>query len=319
MKKFLVFLVSAIAVFTPNYLFAQNLNDSELSNISFEFCGNWSQQRIDKLEMAVAQWKNTDVCIKFQNKSNNDISINLDYPLLKKDQLWDSVCSIDNSFEQYISNINEIKNLTIPAGATITKNIKLFFPIWIDWNIWWCVTFYAENSLQNQWNSSITTILRQWFPMSFFIWSAESIKNEISISNFSAKLDENNDVILNLNIENIWNLSDKVVLKWTIKNKLWWLDKDIEIDAWIIEPWKTITITKNVGSIGKCYWWLFDVSLNAESTPHFSFDITNSNIDPELIESKIFSSSTSLTYIPRMILWVIIFGIIVMIVVIRRK
>lgn len=316
MKKILIVLLCAFTLFTPRFLLAQN---SDLWNIYFEFCWDWTTPWTNKLYLPTSQWKNNSVCLKFQNKSDKNITITIDYPSLTKDQLWDNVCSINNWFEQYITNVKDLKSLVIPAGATITKNLNIFFPIWIDWNIWWCVAYYIQDDANTAWWSQIKTILRQWFPMEFFVWSAESIKNEIKISDFSAKLDENKDVIITLNLTNVWNLSDSIVLKWNIKNKFWWIDKDIEIDGWIIEPWKTVTITQNIGWIWRWYGWLFDVSVQAESTPHFAFDISKSNIDPELIETKSFESDTSIVEVPRLIICTIFLGLLVLILIIKKK
>ena len=316
MKKLFFSLAFLLAFITPNFWFTQN---NDLWNINFEFC--WENQWKHKLSLSTSRWKNHTICMQFTNKSQKAIKINLDYPSLVKDQLWDSVCSIDNLFEQFITNIDDVKTLSIPAWTTITKDLDIFFPIWIEWNIWWCIAFYIQDNTETQWwTSQIKTILRQGFPIDIFVWTTESIKNEIEISNFTTNLDENSDLIISFKLTNIWNLSNNLIIKWNINNKFWSLNKNFEIEWWIIQPWQSISITKNIGWIWKSYWWLFDISLAVESTPHFEFDVSKSNIDPDLVETKEFEASTSFVQVPRLLLLTIAFGLsVIVLLIIKRR
>lgn len=293
-------------------------DDNWLWNIHFWFCDKWIDNVHDTLNIAIEQWKTTEVCISFYNDANQDITLNIDYPILGTDQDGWPSCSIDNSFENYIENINQIKTLVIPAGELVQTSIKLNFPIWIEWEQWGCLAFSAVGEKEN--NSvgafSLNTVIRRAYHMHFFVWWIQDIKNELKIDNIETYLNENKEVVLKFNISNLWNIEESLDISWNISN-IFGYKKDFIVEGWKIQPNRTLPIEVNIGTIAS-YGWLFNIDININSTPFFSYDISNSSIEPTLLESKQFTASTTFFQIPWLIIIIVIIVILLIITIFRK-
>lgn len=298
-----------------------NLNnvwdDNWLGNIHFWFCNEWTDRLSDSLSMAVEQWSTSNACLLFYNDSNQDISLNMEYTMLWKDQFWQDSCTNDTSFEQYITNISQIKRLTIPSWQSVKLDLELNFPIWIDWNVGGCVEYDVEsNKEHNNGGLVIETVVKKAFHMKFFVGGIQDIKNELEINNIQSYFNENKELIIKFDISNIWNLEDSLDISWNISN-IFWFSKNFVIEWWKILPDRTLPIEINVWTIAS-YGWIFNININIVSTPFFSYDISNSSIDPTLLEPKEFTASTTFFQMPWLILIILIILILLIITIFRK-
>lgn len=290
-----------------------------LWNIHFWFCDQWVDNLSKWLNIAIEQWKTSEVCIAFYNDAKEDITINIDYTILGVDQDWWPSCSIDNSFEQYIENIDQIKQLVIPWWELVQTSMKLNFPIWIEWDLWWCLAFSLED---DQWDNNwgwwimISTIFRRAFHMHFFVGWIQDIKNELEITNIETYLNWNKEVILKFDITNTWNLENSLEISWDISN-MFGYKKDFIVEWWRIMPNRTLPIEINIWTIAS-YGWLFNIDININSTPFFSYDISNSSIDPTLLKSKEFTASTTFFQMPWLIIIIVVIVILLIITIFRK-
>jgi len=293
-------------------------DDNWLWNIHFWFCDKWIDNVHDTLNIAIEQWKSTDVCISFYNDANQDVTLNIDYPILGTDQDGWPSCSIDNSFENYIENLNQIKTLVIPAGELVQTSIKLNFPVWIEWEQWACLAFSAVDKEENSSAGafSLNTVIRRAYHMHFFVWWIQDIKNELKIDNIETYLNENKEVLLKFNVSNLWNIEESLDILWNISN-IFGYKKDFIVEWWKIQPNRTLPIEVNIGTIAS-YGWLFNIDINVTSTPFFSYDISNSSIDPTLLEAKEFSASTTFFQMPWLILIILIILILLIVTIFRK-
>ena len=290
-----------------------------LWNIHFWFCDQWIDNLSEWLNMAIEQWKTSEVCLAFYNDAREDIEINVDYTVLGVDQDGWPSCSIDNSFEQYIENIDQIKNLVIPGGELVQTSMKLYFPIWIEWDLWWCLAFsVVDAQWDDNWGGWITlsTIIRRAYHMHFFVWGIQNVKNELQIDNIESHLNENKELILTFNITNIWNLEESLEI-WGYVSNIFGYKKEFVVEWWRVSPNKTLPIEINIGTIAS-YGWLFDININVVSTPFFSYNISNSSIDPTLLEAKEFTASTTFFQMPWLILIIVIILILLIITIFRK-
>lgn len=293
-------------------------DDNGLWNLHFGFCNQWIDNISTSLNAAVSQWEENNVCFVISNDSNQDITIDLEYPTLVQDQFWSDACSIDNSFENFITNIDEVRTLTIPAGNYLIKELKLSFPIWIDWNQWWCITYKIPDN-NDEWPTGwfvVKTVIRKWYMMKFFVWAIDDIKNELIISNTQATLNANKDLILSFNLENKWNLEDAIEIHGTVSN-IFWYSKEFTIEWWKLLPERNLNISWNLGPIPS-YWWLFNINFTTISTPYFEYDISNSSIDPSVLEPKEFTASTTFFQMPWLVVIIVIILILLIISIFRK-
>lgn len=287
-----------------------------LINIHFGFCDQWINNLSDSLNAAVEQSKPTEFCMAIYNDAPIDLVLNMEY-----DTLWNNgLCTLDTSFEKFIENIDQIKSLVIPANETVQTSIKINFPVWIEWKIWWCVAYSI--AWEDWWDDegwlTLKTVFRNAYVMNFFVWWIDDIKNEIIFNDISTELDSNKDLNLNFTLSNEWNLEDKIEINWIITNIFWYKKNfNIEWKGIQLTPWSAVPISAVLWSIPSYGWW-YKIEFTATATPFFSYDISNSSIDPTLLEAKEFSASTTFFQMPWLILIILIILILLIVTIFRK-
>lgn len=292
-----------------------------LTNIHFWFCDQGLEDRSSSLNAAIDQWKTTEFCMVFYNDAAEDITLNMDYV-----SMLDNTCTLDSSFEKFIVNIDQIKTLVIPAQEQVQTSLKINFPVWIEGVIWWCVAYTVaekespENDATPTWWGwiAIQPIFRTASHMTFFVWWIEDINNDISFSDIQANLDDNKDLNLNFVLSNDWNLEDKIEIKGTITN-IFWYKKDFTIEwKWIqLTPGTSVPVSAVLWSLPS-YGWLYNIEFTATATPFFSYDISNSSIDPTLLEAREFTASTTYFQMPWLIIIIVVIVILLIITIFRK-
>jgi hypothetical protein len=123
---------------------------------------------------------------------------------------------------------------------------------------------------------------------------------------------------LDFNLKNVWNLENTFVISWYITN-IFWFKRPFKIDwEWArLQAWNQKPLNINVWSIPS-YGWLFKVTINVIASPYFSYSIDSSNIDPKLLEDKVFTITTSYFEMPWLILIIVVLVILFLIVAFRK-
>ena len=295
-----------------------NNNFKWLAAIEFWFCNEWTDNLSSNLNYAVNIWQPFKVCALFHNKSNQDITIHVDIVDGATSAQWDKTCDFSSTNIQNFINkadIKDLENVVIPAGDFLIKEFELTFPIWLEWTQSACYTYYIPN--ENGW-SMISTIITNWSFMDFFVWSLGDIKNEIITEDIKTYLNSNNELNLDFVLSNIWNLENTIKIEWSISNIFWFkrdfsLDwKELELNAWASTP-----VSIQLWSLPN-YWGLFNIKFTVTSTPFFSYDISKSDIDPSLLEDKIFTVTTTFSQMPWLIFILVVMFIIILILLFRK-
>lgn len=292
--------------------------DNWLWLIWFWFCNEWTDNLSESLSYAVMPNKPFKVCLIFYNNSNQDITINT--RIIDKEIADDgsSYCAYDSTnIHTFIdaNDLNDIKEITLPSWEYIIKEFNVTYPIWIQWNQSACFSYYIDD-----WAAvtMLKTIVNKAYTMNFFVWWIDDIKNEISFNDIEANLDDNKDLNLNFVLSNDWNLEDKIEIKGTITN-IFWYKKDFTIEwKWIqLTPGTSVPVSAVLWSLPS-YGWLYNIEFTATATPFFSYDISNSSIDPTLLESKEFSASTTYFQMPWLIIIIVVIVILLIITIFRK-
>lgn len=280
--------------------------------VSFWYCNEWFDNLSETLSYAVSQWTPFKVCFTMWNSANEDINIRVRFVDYKN---W--VCSVnDKSIYNFISeeDIKWFDEITIPAWNYIVKEFEIMYPVWIEWDQWACTMFNIIKDSEAQWN--VATIVNRAYPMKFFVWGLSDVKNIVTVDNIELSLDDNKDLIMNFDVKNEWNLENLVELSGTISN-MFGYSKKFSIEGWHVLPGSFWHVEANLWSIPS-YGWLFNIDFKAFATPYFSYDISNSSIDPSLIEMKTFDFSTTYFKMPWLIIAIAIVVILLLITMFRK-
>lgn len=321
MKKVLL-VMALIFISTINILSAQNVTIPEqkveqtsMKDVQFWFCNNWLDKISSSLNSAIKQGTPFKVCAVWINNGGTDAQINVDIADVWLTEQWSKACELTNNFEEFINpnDLESLKNFVIPAGNSIVKEFEIVFPLWIEWKQSACFTY---NLLKESDGSMLWVVIRSATWMDFFVGSLENIKNEFKAENMLMSLNWNKDLILNFDLINVWNLESDVIATWEISN-MFGFSKKISINIWNITPGMTVPVEANLWSIPS-YGWLFNIKLSSTATPYFSYDISNSEIDPTLLEPKEFTIKASYFETPRMIIWATFIILILLFIALRK-
>ncbi len=297
-------------------------NTYGLWNIWFWFCNEWEDNISKSLNHAVSQWKAFDVCLMFYNNAPIEQKIKVRIVDQSVTAEWDSTCDYTSSqLKQFISesDLEDLDEIVLPSEEYVHKNFSITFPIWIEWDIKSCFSFYIpkENVNIEEW-AGFSVINNDAYFMNFFVWDLSSIQNELLFENLSAQKDDNWELNLQFNLINTWNLENKVSIKWTITN-IFWFHKEFTINwSWIqVKPGDTVPVSAVLWSLPS-YGGLYKIEFTATATPFFSYDISNSTIDPTLLEPKEFTASTTFFQMPWLIIIIAIVVILLIISMFRK-
>jgi hypothetical protein len=208
-----------------------------------------------------------------------------------------------------------LENLVLPAWDFVIKEFEITFPIWLEWTQSACYTYYIPNESQG---SMISTIITNGSFMDFFVWSLWDIKNEILASDIKTYMNENNELNLDFLLSNVWNLENKMSIKWEVSN-IFWFKREFDFDWKVVQlnAWTSTPISIKLWSLPN-YGWLFNIKINVTATPFFSYDISQSNIDPNLLEDRVFTITTSYFQMPWLILALVAMFVIILILLFRK-
>lgn len=289
-----------------------------LESISFGFCNEWIDNLSTNLNYAVNVWEPTKICSIFQNKSDQDITIRVELVDWWTSAEWSKTCNFaSKNIQKFINEdvLSELEEFIIPAWQYVIKEFEITFPIGFEWNQSACYTYYVPS--KSQW-STISTVISNWSFMDFFVWWLENIKNEITVSDTKTYLNDNKDLVLDFLLSNIWNLEDTIVIQWKITN-IFWFKKEFNIEwKWIqLTPGSSTPVSATLWSIPN-YGWLFNIEFTVTSTPFFSYDISQSSIDPALLEDKTFTVNTTYFQMPWLIFIVVVMFIIILYLLFRK-
>ena len=283
-----------------------------MMRVSFWYCNEWIDNLSNTLNYAINQWEPFKVCFFMSNSANQDIKVRIRLVDLK-----DWICSVNStSIYNFIpeDDIKDFDEITIPAGNYIVKEFNVLYPIWIEWDQWGCTMFNIIKDEEAKWN--IAAIVNRAYPMKFFVWTLDNVKNIITVDNVELSLDDNKDLIMNFDIKNEWNLENLVELSGTVSN-IFWYSKKFSIEWWHVLPGGLWHVTANLWSIPS-YGWLYNINFKAFATPYFSYDISKSSIDPSLIEMKTFDFKTTYFKMPWLLIAIAVILILLIITLFRK-
>lgn len=278
----------------------------DLNAVATRFCNSWEELT---LRTTTKQWEKNWICIKFYNASNSNIPVLLKFwdayynSEAERRYLWENR---SEEKEKSIINIDE-KSIVVPAKSFIIKKFSITFPIGIQWSQKIFLSYQEDASKNvgkdNWWQFSI--VIRKPAFMEFFVTSAWEMKSEVNIKNITT-FEKENMLNVKIKIENDWVFSENLEAILNVKNQFW-LENTFYFSWLKIWAWNTIELTGNILQLPR-YKGPFNLEIKLNHKPYFDFDVSNSWIDPKIIEWWSLSESKKVFIFPKLpAIWLLVF------------
>lgn len=287
-----------------------------LQLINFWFCNESIEAPTKSINAAVEQWKPFEICAIWNNNSNQDLKLTVDIWYATYTTQWDKTCWKDFSFKDFTYWTEDINQITIPAENYLIKKFDIIFPIGIGGKQEGCLIYNVQTNWLKDGQSWLIPRIRKGFFMNFFVWEAWDIKNETKIENIKTTTNTNKELILSFDVKNIWNVENEITITGAISN-WFWFNKNFEISWGIAIPEKTLYLEINLWQVPS-YGWLFNIEFTTNTVPHFFYDISQSNIDPNILKEKDIKTKTIYFQTPRLIVWIIVLIIFILFLAFRK-
>jgi len=306
-------LLSVIWLYSLYFLLSAFVFWQSIDGINTSFCNDWIFT--ENLTFSTNSAKLNEICTKFTNNTDEDISIKIWFPdgAITNDDKKNKACkwewNIEN-FWKYV--IQKNKNLTIPAQKSIIEKSYIRFPAWFSWIVRWCQTLFLDKQKSNL-NDSVNVVVRKTNYIDILVWW--NFKREISIKDFSKTnnlsinkkintiFNLDSSLSLQLNFVNNWDIDEFFSWSWTISNKFWF-SKDFEIEKVKLLSNSTEVLTIPIWRL-PFYWGFFNIQINWSLEPKIDFN--KESLDDRLKKEIEIKENTIITVIPRnIIIWIII-------------
>jgi hypothetical protein len=268
MKKRLL-IVALLASWMITFTHAQSLWDIELS-----FCDN---NQTDQVDIVTKSNQDTNICVSFQNNSDNDTTLNITFVDGSINKSWWKSCGIPEdpniNFAKYMKDYKS--EIFIPAHSQAQEIYTIHFPIWYEWISHWCITYDIKKAEDA--SEMINFVFRKAFSIDILVWWSQ-VKPKLEISNiYLSGYDTNQKIVLE--IHNKWNIDQDILLTGIIKNRFGYEWK-FETSGTIIPANTKTTLVSNEVRIPS-YKWFFIVKSYLTNDPIFNFDITKTDLKNE--------------------------------------
>jgi len=265
-KKLMCLLVVFMAIFS--YVQAQSLWDIEVS-----FCNN---DRTEQIDLVTKSDQDTDICVLFQNHSEQDATVHIEFvdgAVLSWGKSCDTPDNPNIKFTKYVQDFE--KDIFLPWNWKEERHYTIHYPVWYEWISHGCISYEIKG--EEDLSQPIRQVFRRVFTIDIMVWWSE-VKPKLRISNIYLSWYDT-DKRLVLEVRNRWNIDQKISLTWVIRN-IFGYKQSFEISGTIIEKNQDLEVVSSNIRIPS-YKWLFVVESNLINEPIFDFDITTSNLKNE--------------------------------------
>lgn len=278
---------------------------NKLNYIDVRFCNNWidKEKLVQNLSMVTRPWEEKEFCIIIFNRDSENHDIWYWFPKW----VWEGEntnCDIDywrtNPFGKFVKPF-DTETITIPANWYIIKKTTMKFPAYVNWMQKWCFAFGISwgTRMAWWWWISLAFVNRRVNFLNVLIEWEGKIENKITIKNITSKKDENQKLLIQTDIENKWSIDQIVNITWELSSIFWY--RELFSMSWIISMnnhktlntkdfWKNFEIPR--------YKWPLKIKMIIQYKPYFDFDISNSWLDPKLLEEKTITQTKNIFIFP---------------------
>lgn len=287
-KKIITIFIFVKIALTLKILFIGIVWAQNIWDIQARFCElNPNNNEMNVVTQADTE---TEVCVIFQNKSDIDTILNIDF--VDGSITPDGTRSCfspekpKTNFGQYL--LNRENKLELPANSELKQEYKIKFPVWFSWVSHGCLAYNIQNT--NIWWWNINMVFRKVHSIDILVWWIQ-VKSKIKPTKISISWDQASNRLI-FDIENNWNVDQLVQISGTISN-LFGYKQEFNIPEFVITAQEKQSISSNILNLPD-YKWLFSIKLDVFHQPKFNFHINNSNLNNEYTNPWIISISKTL-------------------------
>ncbi len=289
-----------------------NLAWSELEWVHVRFCNNWLEDLTDKISWTLWQMEKWEICVVVKNDSSKNVKVNIKF--FTTTDAWFKMCNqnIENIFGSFIDNPQT--QIKVPAWDYVVQNFKIQFPLWINWKQWWCLFYNVER--EDTSDQMVNIVVWKAMFLDYFVWDVWEITNDLKLTVLKKEI-VNNELIVEIWAKNKWNIDLKTEISGSLTN-IFWIKKDFSLSWEVVRVDNSLVFSLNFGQLPN-YKWLFNIDITAKHTPHFDIDISNFDIDPEILAEKETSITSMYFEMPRVILITLLVIIVLLILATRKR
>lgn len=308
----------SVFLFFSTFVFWQSISD-----IDANFCNDGILSK--DLTFSTNSAKLNEICTKFTNNTQKDISIKIWFPdgTITNDEYKKQACKWEwniEDFWKYIIQKNKI--VTIPAKESIIEKNYIRFPWWFSWIVHWCQTYFLDTTDSDAPNlvnivvrkRSYIDILVWWkFKREIVLERLNKVNNLWTNKKINTTFNLDSTLSLKLSFKNSWDIDESFIWSGKIFNKFWF-SKDFDIkQTKLISNSKEVLIA-NMGRL-PFYGWVFQIQISWNIQPQIDFN--KESLDSKLKDPINIEEETTIIIIPRNII-ILIIVIIIMIFTIKH-
>lgn len=288
---------------------------SELQWVSVRFCNDWLENLTEKISWTIWQMEKWEICVIAQNGTEKDVKVDIAFFDTIVSEAWNTLCNQDmkkNTFGTFVDNPK--LQIEVPAWDYVVQKFNIQFPLWINWKQLWCLFYNVER--ENASDQMVNIIVWRVMLLDYFVWDVWEITNDLKLTILKKEI-VNNELIVQVWAKNIWNIDLMTEISGSLTN-MFWIKRDFALTWEVVRVDNNLVFTLNFGQLPN-YKWLFNIDITAKHKPHFDIDISNLDIDPEILAEKETAITSMYFEMPRVILITILVIIILLILATRKR
>jgi hypothetical protein len=172
MKKYF-FLLLFVMVFS-SFTFA----NETIKNVSLNFCNDWTGNLTNKYTLMIEPWKQQDLCIYIENKSNQAAKMMYSFPKASISRWWNQICNNWNDFAKFFldNSVNPDRSVIVSWNSTLTIKETIQAPAGMIWMYYGCLAYQLWTAEVGDIWWVFNMVIRKVTFVNMFVWSEDSIK-----------------------------------------------------------------------------------------------------------------------------------------------
>ncbi len=270
-KKFIKKILFLKIIISIKIIFIGTVFWQNIWDIEARFCE--ANPNNNEMNIITQANQETDICLVFENKSNIDTTLNIDFVDGAVTPKGNRSCfSSDKPRPNFWQYVLEHKNEVQLSGKSEKKQTyKIKFPTWFSGISNGCLIYSIKDNTESA--DTMRVVFNKAHSIDILVWWIP-VDSKIKPKTISISWDQISNRIL-LNIENNWNINQSVNISGNISN-IFGYSQEFQIPEFTINPQDSIQVTSQKILLPD-YKWLFSIKLNISYKPNFNFHITNSN------------------------------------------
>lgn len=290
------------------------LAGSELQWVNVRFCNNGLEDLTEKISWTLGQMEKWEICVVAKNDSPNNVKVNLSFFSTSVTDAWHTACNqtMENTFGSFMDK--QSIQVDVPSGDYIVQKFNIQFPLWVNGKQWGCLFYNVEK--ENTSDNMVNIVVWKAMFLDYFVWDVGEITKDIKLTIIKKEI-VNNELIVQVWAKNKWNIDLNTEVFGSLTN-IFGIKKDFALSWEVVRVNNSLVFTLNFGQLPN-YKWLFNLDIKAKYAAHFDFDISNFDLDPEILTEKETSITSMYFEMPRVILITLLVIIVLLILATRKR